>query len=46
MLALHPLQAAVVHVNINTALRQAVLAESAWQARMTDADRRALAPLF
>lgn len=44
MLALHLLQAALVHVN--TALLQIILAEPHWQARMTDADRRALTPLF
>jgi len=44
MLALHLLQAALVHVN--TALLQTILAEPAWRARMTDVDRRALTPLF
>ena len=44
MLALHLLQAALVH--LNTALLQIILAEPQWQARMTDADRRALTPLF
>jgi TnpA family transposase len=44
MLALHLLQSALVHVN--TALLQVILAEPQWAARMTDADRRALTPLF
>jgi TnpA family transposase len=44
MLALHLLQSALVHVN--TALLQIILTEPDWQARMTDADRRALTPLF
>jgi hypothetical protein len=44
MLALHLLQSAVVHVN--TALLQTVLAEPEWADRMTEADRRALTPLF
>jgi Tn3 transposase DDE domain len=44
MLALHLLQAALVHVN--TALLQIILAEPHWRDRMTDADRRALTPLF
>jgi TnpA family transposase len=44
MLALHLLQAALVH--LNTALLQIVLSEPEWAARMTDADRRALTPLF
>ncbi|MCN0154355.1 Tn3 family transposase [Salinispora arenicola] len=44
MLALHLLQSALVHVN--TALLQVVLAEPEWAARMSDADRRALTPLF
>ncbi|MGH3778983.1 MAG: Tn3 family transposase [Pseudonocardiaceae bacterium] len=44
MLALHLLQAALVHVN--TALLQIILTEPRWQHRMTDADRRALSPLF
>jgi hypothetical protein len=43
-LALHLLQSALVHVN--TALLQVILAEPEWAARMTDADRRALTPLF
>jgi hypothetical protein len=32
--------------HVNTALLQTILAEPAWRARMTDADRRALTPLF
>jgi Tn3 transposase DDE domain-containing protein len=44
MLALHLLQASLVH--LNTALVQIVLSEPEWAARMTDADRRALTPLF
>lgn len=44
MLALHLLQSALVHVN--TLLLQDVLAEERWQRRLTDADRRALSPLF
>lgn len=44
MLALHLLQSALVHVN--TALLQICLSERDWADRMTDADRRALSPLF
>ncbi len=44
MLALHLLQAALVHVN--TLLVQRVLADAAWAARLTHEDRRALTPLF
>ncbi|WP_170184845.1 Tn3 family transposase [Streptomyces sedi] len=44
MLALHLLQSALVHVN--TLLLQDVLSEEKWQKRLTDADRRALSPLF
>ncbi|MER6948680.1 Tn3 family transposase [Nonomuraea sp. NPDC000554] len=44
MLALHLLQSALVFVN--TVLVQAVLKDPAWAARLTDADRRALSPLF
>ncbi|WAP53488.1 Tn3 family transposase [Streptomyces sp. S465] len=44
MLALHLLQAALVHVN--TLLLQEVLAEPKWADKLTDADRRALSPLF
>lgn len=44
MLALHLLQAALVHVN--TMLLQQVLAEPKWAERLGDADRRALSPLF
>jgi hypothetical protein len=44
MLALHLLQAALVHVN--TLLLQEVLAEPKWVERLSDADRRALSPLF
>jgi TnpA family transposase len=44
MLALHLLQSALVHVN--TLLLQHVLDDPAWAARMTDADRRGLTPLF
>ncbi|GGP14335.1 hypothetical protein GCM10012278_69720 [Nonomuraea glycinis] len=44
MLALHLLQSALVHVN--TLLVQEVLADPKWAARLTDADRRALSPLF
>ena len=44
MLALHLLQAALVHVN--TALLQICLSEPEWAQRMTAADRRALTPLF
>ncbi|WP_130512669.1 Tn3 family transposase [Krasilnikovia cinnamomea] len=43
-LALHLLQTALVHVN--TALLQVIPSEPEWAARMTDADRRALTPLF
>jgi TnpA family transposase len=44
MLALHLLQAALVH--LNTLLLQRVLAEAAWKARMTTEDRRGLTSLF
>src|SRR5690349_19067763 len=44
MLALHLLLAAFMH--LNTALVEAVLAEPGWAARMTEADRCALTPLF
>jgi TnpA family transposase len=44
VLALHPLQSALVY--LNTLLMQRVLAEPAWARRMTDRDRRALTPLF
>ena len=32
--------------HVNTALLQVILAEPEWASRMTDADRRALTPLF
>jgi hypothetical protein len=44
MLALHLLQSTLVH--INTLLLQQVLAEPEWAARLTEADLRALTPLF
>ncbi|WP_423835527.1 Tn3 family transposase [Streptomyces tubbatahanensis] len=44
MLALHLLQSALVHVN--TLLMQEVLADPKWADRLTDADQRALSPLF
>ena len=44
MLALHLLQSALVHVN--TLLMQEVLADPKWAAPLTEADRRALSPLF
>ena len=44
MLALHLLQSALVHVN--TLLMQRVLDEPARAAELTDADRRALSPLY
>ncbi|MCX4506181.1 transposase [Streptomyces anulatus] len=44
MLALHLLQSALVHVN--TLLLQDILSEEKWQKRLTNADRRALSPLF
>lgn len=44
MLALHLLQAALVH--INTLLVQRVLSEPAWRERLTDEDRRGLTALF
>ena len=44
MLALHLLQAALVH--INTLFLQRVLADPAWAGRLIDADLRALTPLF
>lgn len=33
-------------VHVNTLLLQDILAEEKWQKRLTDADRRALSPLF
>ncbi|MFE4688018.1 Tn3 family transposase [Streptomyces sp. NPDC056721] len=44
MVALHLLQSAPVHVN--TLLMQEVLADPKWADKLTDADRRALSPLF
>ncbi len=44
MLSLHLLQSALVHVN--TLLVQEVLADPKWAEQLTDADRRALSPLF
>lgn len=44
MLALHLLSASLVH--LNTRLVETVLSEPDWAARMTEADRRALTPLF
>ncbi|MGW4824697.1 Tn3 family transposase [Streptomyces sp. NPDC004227] len=44
MLSLHLLQSALVHVN--TLLLQQILAAPEWADRLTDADRRALSPLF
>ncbi|WP_234340940.1 transposase [Streptomyces sp. NRRL S-1813] len=44
MLALHLLQSALVHVN--TLLMQEVLDDPKWADQLTDADRRALSPLF
>ncbi|MCO6004281.1 transposase [Actinoallomurus purpureus] len=44
MLALHLLQSALVFVN--TVLVQSLLKDPAWAERLTDADRRALSPLF
>jgi TnpA family transposase len=44
MLALHLLQAALVH--LNTILVQRILADDAWSARLTNEDRRGLSPLF
>ena len=41
--ALHLLQSCLVYVN--TLMLQRVLAEPAWMARMTPADRRGLTPL-
>ncbi|MGQ4379315.1 Tn3 family transposase [Streptomyces sp. SAS_267] len=43
-LALHLFQSALVHVN--TLLMQQVLADPKWADTLTDADRRALSPLF
>ncbi|MFE9636348.1 Tn3 family transposase [Streptomyces sp. NPDC006463] len=40
----HLLQSALVHVN--TLLMQEVLADPKWADKLTDADRRALPPLF
>jgi hypothetical protein len=45
MLALHLLQSALL-VHVNTLLLQDILSEEKWQKRLTDADRRALSPLF
>jgi hypothetical protein len=44
MLALHLLQSSLVH--INTLLLQEALKEPKWADRKTEADRRALSPLF
>jgi hypothetical protein len=44
MLAPHLLQSALVH--LNTLLMQEVLADPKWADKLTDADRRALSPLF
>ena len=44
MLALHLLQAALMH--LNTIFLQRILEDPAWAARLTDADRRGLTPLF
>ncbi|WP_217687113.1 Tn3 family transposase [Streptomyces sp. CAI-85] len=44
VLALHLLQSALVHVN--TLLVQEVLADPKWADKLTDADRRAVSPLF
>lgn len=44
MLALHLLQSALVRVN--ALLLQEVFAEQKWRKGLTDADRRALSPLF
>ncbi|WP_338145719.1 Tn3 family transposase [Streptomyces scabichelini] len=44
MLALHLLQSSLVHVN--TMLVQRVLADPKWASKLTEADRRALSPLF
>jgi len=44
MPALHLLQAALVH--LNTIFLQRILEDPAWARRLTDADRRALTPLF
>ncbi|MEI5102959.1 Tn3 family transposase [Streptomyces sp. PmtG] len=44
MLSLHLLQSALVRVN--TLLLQGILSDEKWQQRLTDADRRALSPLF
>ncbi len=44
MLALHLLQNSLVY--INTLMLQHVLAEKAWENRLTDEDLRGLTPLF
>ncbi|MFC6880755.1 MULTISPECIES: Tn3 family transposase [Actinomadura] len=44
MLCLHLLRSALVF--INTLLVQSILKDPAWAGRLTDADRRALSPLF
>ncbi|MET9506548.1 Tn3 family transposase [Streptomyces sp. NPDC006622] len=44
MLDVHLFQSASLHVI--TLLLQDILTEEKWQARLTDADRRALSPLF
>jgi TnpA family transposase len=44
MLALHLLQSTLVHVN--TLLMQRILDEPVWSDKLTEADRRALSPLY
>jgi TnpA family transposase len=44
ILSMHLLQSCLVYVN--TLMAQEVLAELAWQQRMTEADWRGLTPLF
>jgi TnpA family transposase len=44
MLALHLLQSALVF--LNTLLAQSLLKEETWAKKLTDADKRALSPLF
>lgn len=44
MLSLHLLQSTLVHVN--TLLMERVLDEPVWSDKLTEADRRALSPLY
>lgn len=46
MLTLHLLQSCLVHIYINTLLRQRVLDDPKWTNRLTEEDRRGLNALF